>query len=402
MKFMRNSKITNEWKSRSEAVWAQAAPATNSKRWQHYIEGIYPSHCEGGSGCYLFDPWGNRYIDFVSALGAISLGYGNSKVVEAVIRQADKGASFSLPCTLEVETAERIAALVPDAERIRFLKNGDDASRAAIRIARTYTNRSLVLTDGYHGHSDGFTSLTPPALGIKDKFDFLPLEPNRGKLHDAAAVIVEALKLSDNTEYQNWITNLRNECRVRGVVFIIDEIVTGMRVPKFTVSNWWDLKPDLILLGKGIANGWPLALVAGKKELMNCGDYFISTTFGGEATSLAACMATLEEIEKRNLVDLMFYGKRLQQKLNELHIEIKFEGWGTRASLSTENHITQLFMQEALKAGILFGKAFFFNFALLEANLENQVMGICSTIVDKIKRGEVKLEGLPVRTSFKR
>ena len=402
---MQNSKKPrDEWKSRSEAILAQGFPATNSKRWTHFIEGIFPTHTDGtGSGCYLFDFNGNRYLDFISALGALSLGYSNGKVIEAVIRQAARGASHSLPTSLEVECAERLSALVPPAERIRFLKNGDDASRAAIRISRTYTNRSLVLSDGYHGHSDLFTSLTPPAHGVKDHHEILPLEENRGKLCDAACVIVEALKLSDGPEYKEWITNLRNECKVRGVVFIIDEIVTGTRVPKLTVSNWWNLDPDIILLGKGIANGFPLSIVAGKREIMNCGEYFVSTTFGGEAVSLAACMATLGEIEKKNLDDLMFYGKRIQQKLNSLHEDIKFTGWGTRAQFSIgENSVSNLFAQEACRAGILFGRAFFWNFSHLEANIEQMVLDVASTIVERINRGEVQLLGKPPVFSFKR
>jgi glutamate-1-semialdehyde aminotransferase len=342
-----------------------------------------------------------RYLDFVCGLGAVSLSYSNQKVIEAVTRQAQKGSSFSLPHTLEIETAEHIRGLVPGAERIRFLKNGDDASRAAVRIARAYTNRTRVLSDGYHGHSDLFTSLTEPALGVKDKHEIYPLEEDN--IDSAVAcVIVEALKLSDKPQYMQWLKKIREKCREVGAVFVMDEIVTNCRVSNLTVSKWWDIDPDLILLGKGIANGWPIAVIGGKKDLMNCGEYFISTTFGGCAVDLAACNATLTEIEKRSLVDLVFYGKRLVDRLNALHPEIKWEGWGTRAQLNVENPTTQLFLQEAVRAGIFFGKAFFFNFAMLEANLEEFVLNTCRAIVERIKRGEVRMEGLPPHMSFKR
>lgn len=347
-------------------------------------------------------------MDFVGALGALSLGYSNQRVVEAVQRQAAKGVSFSLPTTLEVEVAEMLTALIPSVNRVRFLKNGDDASRAAIRIARAATGRQYILSDGYHGHSDIFTSLTPPALGIVDKFKILPLSegtkdlPVGAFLPQCAAVIVEALRLDMSSEWQKYLTNLRDECRKKGVLFIMDEIVTGFRVPKWTVSNLWNLDPDIVLIGKGMANGYPLSAILGKREIMDQCEYFISTTFSGEAISLAACRATLEELQKRSFEDLLFYGKRFQDKLNSLHSEIRFEGYGTRAMLNTTNPTTTLFMQEMVKAGFLFGKAHFFHFGHLEENIEDITMATAATVVDRIKRGEVRLEGRAPTETFKR
>jgi glutamate-1-semialdehyde aminotransferase len=216
------------------------------------------------------------------------------------------------------------------------------------------------------------------------------------------AVIVEGAKLALNSSWQKEIIEIREWCKEKGTLFIIDEIITGFRVPKWTVSNLWSLDPDIILLGKGIANGYPLAVVAGKKEIMDASEYFVSSTFSGEAVSLAACQATIAEIHQKNLVDLMFYGKRLQDKLNALHPEIKFEGYGTRAMLNMTNPTTALFAQEMCKAGFLFGKAHFFNFAHLEANIEDLVMSAAKGVVDQINQGNVKLEGDVPRETFKR
>lgn len=396
-----NKPHDRDWLQRSKDVWAQGFPATNSKRHTHFVSGVYPAFASHGVGPYIVDSNGSRYLDFVCGLGAVSLGYSNQKIIEAVTRQIQKGASFSLPHTLEVEVAEYIRGLVPCAERIRFLKNGDDASRAAIRIARAYTNRTRVLSDGYHGHSDIFTSLTEPALGVKEKFEIYPLDDDC--IDSAVAcVIVEAMKLSDKPQYFQWLRRIREKCREVGAVFVMDEIVTNCRVPQLTVSKWQDIDPDLILLGKGMANGYPLSVVGGKKDLMNCGEYFISTTFGGEAVSLAACRATLEELEKRSFSDLIFYGKRLLEKLNALSPDIQWEGWGSRAQLNTEHPKTHLLMQEAVKSGIFLGKAFFFNFAHLESNCESMVFSALQTIVERIKRGEIKLKGEPPNYSFKR
>lgn len=404
-------KPDNTWIERSKNVLAQSYPGTNSKRWTQYVQGVYPSHTNGhGSGPYLYDAWGNRYLDFICALGASSLGYSHPKVQEAAHRQILKGASHSLPTTLEIEVAEKIASIIPSAEKMRFLKTGSEAASAAIRIARASTGKQIVWNDGYHGHADIFTSITSPALGVRDGFYLWDLKEEEGSfiksfgtyLGETAAVIVESVKLDLSEVWQKKITELRNYCREHKIIFIIDEIITGFRVPQWTLSNLWNLDPDIILLGKGVANGFPLSIVAGKKEIMDSCEYFISSTFSGEAVSLAACEATIDSMHQLNFEDLMFYGKRLQSKLNALHPDIQLEGWGTRAMLNVTNLTTALFMQEMCKAGFLFGKAHFFNFAHLKENIESIVMSAAEAIVDKIKKGEVKLEGSLPGETFKR
>lgn len=399
--------LSSEWIERSKHVLAQGHVGTNSKRWTQYVQNVMPSHTNGhGSGCYLYDLNEKRYVDFPSALGALSLGYSNAAVIEAVTRQVRKGCSFTLPTTLEVETGEHLTSVVPAAERIRFLKTGSEATLAAIRIARTYTNRTKVLSRGYHGHADFWCSLTPPALGVKDHFELALLPEDVDQIEnptEIACIIIEAAELELSSEWQKKVERLRLFTEKHGIVFILDEIITGFRVPDWTVSKLYRMTPDLICLGKGIANGYPLSVVAGKKELMNAAEYFISSTFSGEAVSLAACKATMEEIEtKKNLKDLYYYGNRLQDRLNTLHPEIRFSGYGTRAMLNVTNATTALFMQEMSKAGYLFGKAHFFHFGHLEANLEEMVMNAADAVLHQIKTGKVKMEGIPPEEVFVR
>lgn len=390
-----------EWATRAINCLAQGETGTNSKRRSQFPLN-YPSHLVSGSKCYVTDAWGQIYTDFICGLGAMSLGYNDPDVTRAVTVQLAKGNSFSLPTTQEVETAELIQSLIPSAEKIRFLKTGNEASLAAIRIARAKTDRKLVLTDGYHGHGDIFTSLTPPALGVKDSFHIEPLEI--GKINsDVACVIVEALKLDMSETYRQWLLDMRTACKRAGAIFIMDEIVTGFRVPDFTISNHWKIEPDMILLGKGMANGFELSAVCGKKEVMDAHEYFISSTFSGSAVALAACYATIQKmLNKLSLKDLMFYGKRLQEKLNSLHPQIRFEGWGTRSMLNVGTQETALFMQEMCRAGYLFGKATFFNFSHLDANIEDQVINIAGGICDQIKQDKFILEGDVPRETFKR
>lgn len=124
------------WLERSRKVLAQGETGTNSKRPSAYVEEIYPTHVVKGVGCYLYDTEGKKYVDFVSGLGTNLLGYDHPKVVEAVCEQARKGASFTLPHYLEVEVAEKIVSMVPAIEKVRFVKNGDDSTTNAARIAR--------------------------------------------------------------------------------------------------------------------------------------------------------------------------------------------------------------------------------------------------------------------------
>lgn len=408
-KVLRAKNPTNEWLERQKNVLAQGWVGTNSKRQSQYPAAA-PSHCDGrGIGPYLFDAWNNKLLDFPSGLGSIILGYSNTRVTEAVQRQALKGCSFTLPTTLEVEVAEQLSAMVPAARKIRFLKTGGEATSAAVRIARASTNRSLVFSQGYHGHGDIWTCLTEPKLGVKDVFRILPLDIGSfpdpyAPPSDIAAIIVEALHLEMSDKQQEWLKSLRNYCTEHGIILIFDEIITGFRVPKYSVSHMWDIEPDIICLGKAIANGYPLAVVAGKPEVMDAAEYFISSTFSGEAISLAACQATMRELESnsKSLKDLHYYGMRLQDKLNALHPEIKFEGYGTRAMLNMTHPTTALFCQEMVRAGILFGKAHFYHFGHLNENVEPHVMNVAEAVMEQIKMERVKLEGEAPRETFRR
>ncbi len=403
---MRQRRPDQQWQLRSRGVMAQGQSSPNSKRPSQYIEGVYPSHVTRGEGCYLFDFVDNKYIDFVCALGSNILGYSNERVNSAVARQIYKGANFSLPSTLEVEVAEQVRVLIPAAEKIRFLKTGSEACSAAVRIARAATGKSICYSRGYHGHSDLFTSLTAPALGVEDEFAIRSLGDDLSVLEndDVACVIVEALELRMDDEWQVYLNLLREVCTKRKIVLIFDEVITGLRVPKYSVSSMYSIKPDIICLGKAIANGYPLAVVAGTPEVMDSCEYFISSTFSGEAIALAACQATMTEVVvKRRVDDLCFYGGRLMARLNALALPgFKLEGYGSRGMLNVTNLATALFMQEMCKAGVLFGKAFFFSFAHLEEDVESMIMNIADDAARRILSGQVKLEGSAPVETFKR
>lgn len=385
---MKKRNPDNTWQVRASRVLAQGHTGTNSKRPTAFIEGIYPTHVVKGIGCNLYDAWGNKYIDYVGGLGSQILGYGHKKVAEAVQNQLETGIiTASLPTTLEVEVAETIQRMF-HVKRLRFLKNGDDATTAAIRIARGYLgDRENVFSQGYHGRSDIWTSMTPPSIGVYSCPGELGIS---NEFFGQPIAIVEPIHLDPEADKAKTMELFSNH-----KIVIFDEIITGLRVPKNSVSSWWHV-PDMACFGKAFANGFPISIVGGSEEIMDGSEYFISSTFSGEAASLAACKATLEEIERLNKTeDLWYYANRFQTNLNKVlkPIDVEFKGYGTRAMLDTTKLNSALLMQEACKSGIIFGAAFFYNYAHLEANVDDLVLNIVSDIVTNIQSGRVKLEG---------
>lgn len=393
---------------RAKRVLAQGSTGTNSKRASAYIQGVYPTHVISARGCKLYCSDQKEYIDFVSGLGTNILGYDNPVVQTAVRAQLAKGGpNYTLPHYLEIEVAELIQEMVPCAERIRFLKTGNEATLAAVRIARAYKeikdddhSGKWVKSEGYHGHGDLWVSKTPPATGVDDVFNITIFGEEKTLPVHHDVYICEPIETDSSNERKKQLV----ERCCGNHLNIFDEVVTGFRVPKYTVASWWDIQPDLICLGKAIANGYPLSVVAGKKELMD-EDYFISSTFSGEAMSLAAAKATLEELKKKSMDDLYFYANRFCDQFNEIckPIGSNIKGYGTRGQTDFyENENTILLFQELCKSGVLFGRAFFYNFAHMESEVETQVLSLVQDAVNKIKQGKVKLEGVAPKATFKR
>jgi glutamate-1-semialdehyde aminotransferase len=368
---------------------------TNSKHPDRFIKGVYPTHCERGMGCFVLGDDQNLYNDFICSLGASLLGHGNEFIIRAVRDQLEKGILYSLPDPLESEVAEMLTEFFPFVEQFKFLKTGTGACNAAVRMARAYTRRSRVLSAGYHGWGDIFTSLTPPASGVYGEFH---VEPYRLDKVDetVAAVIVEPVVLDTGTQRRDELERLRSRCTRTGTILIFDEIITALRTPKYSISNWWKIKPDLILLGKAMAGGMPLSAIGGSKDILS-GDYFVSTTFAGECLSLAACKGVLTALtrDSKYKVDSLWHsGSYFLREFNSIDPEvIAIEGYNTRGVLSGTPSAKALFMQEACKAHMLFGPSWFLCFG--HNHYFDQVLASCRGIISRIAGGEVKSEGPP-------
>lgn len=350
---------------------------TFSKSRTQYPVGISPLFATKAKGPYLWDLDGNKYIDLVSNLAAITLGYRNRKVNSAVRKQMSLGNGFSLPGTLEAVVAEKIKSLVPSAEMVRFGKNGTDATSAAIRLARAYTGRDYVAVCGYHGWQDWFIGSTSRNKGVPKRTSALTLTFKYNDIKSLekifskhpkgiAAVILEPM--TSEFPENKFLEKTKKLCRKYGAVLIFDETITGFRFSKGGAQEVFQVTPDLSTFGKGIANGYPLSVVCGSREIMReMENIFFSGTFGGELLSLAAANVVLGMHQKDEISPrLNKYGEELSQDLQKIidqadmsglleikgHPTWKFLEWKDGSEF-TAPELKTYFMQEMFRRGIL-------------------------------------------------
>lgn len=403
---------------------------TFSKSITQYPLGVSPLYIEKGFGSKVVDVDGNEYIDFVNGLASITLGYCDSDIDQAVIEQLKNGVTFSLPHKLEAIVAEKIINLVPSAEKVRFGKNGSDATSGAIRIARAFTGRDDVAVCGYHGWQDWYIGSTTRNLGVPTatqklthKFTYnnidslkLLFEENQGKI---AAVIMEPM----NVEFpkDNFLENVKKLAHENGAVLIFDETITGFRFSKGGAQEYFNVIPDLSTFGKGLANGYALSAIAGRNDIMKkMEDVFFSGTFGGETLSLAAANAVLDKITSKDILsEIAEKGAWLLSKLNVLIKENKFEQYYATAGHptwsfllirpginTTDYEMKTLFLQEMFKRGILTLGSHNLSSAHSYKDLEQLISTyeeVLPILVDADKKGIVKdlLDCSPLIPLFK-
>jgi glutamate-1-semialdehyde 2,1-aminomutase len=379
------------WKRAQDAV-AQGA-LTNSKHPSSHVFGVYPTHMTGGSGGYLFDTNQKRYVDYICGLGANLFGYSPPKLTEHLARYLYGGFSHSFPTVHEVEAAEKLKTMFYFCDKFKFLKTGSAACSAAIKMARAYTGRKLVLSQGYHGHDDEFVSLTSPAVGVHTCMDIATYGDDID-LKDVAAVIIEPVITDASPERIAWLQDLRVRCTKAGTVLIFDEIITSFRFDKHSVAHSTNVLPDLICIGKAMANGLPLSAVGGRKEILD-GPYFISTTFAGEILSLQSLCWTVDTLmldPKFKIAKLWEAGERFIKNFNAIGAPfVSIEGYPTRGVIKGEPLAKALFFQEAVRAGFLFGPSFFYSFANMEHDF--LLFTFLKDFCDRMKLGGIELIG---------
>jgi len=348
---------------------------TFSKSRTQYPVGVSPLYARNAKDSYLWDIDGNKYIDLVASLGAVTIGYRNRHVDSAVKSQLKKGVTLSLPFELEAEVAELLLELLPDAEMVRFAKNGSDVTTAAVRLARHVTEKKLVIRVGYHGWHDWYIGTTSRSGGVPDEISkltkVLAFNDTEGAINlfnlfgnSIACVILEPVGATFPTN--DFIYTLRNLCDKNGALLIYDEVLTGFRISRNGASSLIGVTPDLSCFGKGVANGYPLSVLAGKRKFMKeVENIFFSGTFGGEALSLSAAKSVLLQIRDDGLIEALYdKGREIEERVNKVMADLKItflELSGHPSWLFLKwnvpepeiNEVKTLFLQEMLARGVL-------------------------------------------------
>lgn len=338
--------------------------------------GIAPLYATRAEGCYIWDLDGHKYVDLVSGLAAVNLGYGDQEINDAVITQVPHGVTISLAHPIEEEVASLIVDLVPSAEMVRFGKNGSDATSAAIRVARGYTGRDHVIVCGYHGWHDWYIGTAPtrnlgvPAdvAALAHSVPFNDLEAMEAELerNPTAAIIMEVMTLE--WPEPGYLEGVRELATKFGALLVFDEMVTGFRFANGGAQEYFGVTPDMSTFGKGMANGYPLSAIVGRKEyMMVLEKAFFTGTFGGELLSLTAAKVVLERIKNTDVINRIAQkGAKLTDMVNEV-----INRAGASEILSLQGHpawmflvwnpavgdqladVKILFMQEMSKRGVL-------------------------------------------------
>jgi glutamate-1-semialdehyde aminotransferase len=354
-----------------------------------------PQRMVRSRGCMVQATDGREYLDFLMGLGAVALGYNHPSVNAAAIDAIDRGTIGPLSPQDEEELAGELAAIMPWLEQVRFLKTGAEAMAAAVRIGRTATRRELVIGCGYHGWLDWCS----PALGVPETsralFSMIPFndpEAARDAIRSAgdrlACVVIEPV--IDGAPSVEWLQTLRGETERAGALLIFDEVKTAFRIARGGAAERWGVMPDLMVVGKALANGFPLAAVGGRRDVMrHAGRTWISSTMATEFVALGAARACLAVMASGEVVShLATIGKRLfdgLQRLAERHADrgIRVAGIPEMCYLRYDDDaISQHVAAECARHGLLF-KRTAYNFVSLahDADTVDRALAVLNDVL---------------------
>jgi glutamate-1-semialdehyde aminotransferase/NAD(P)-dependent dehydrogenase (short-subunit alcohol dehydrogenase family) len=418
---------SDRWWERARGL-IPAGTQTLAKGPGQFVAGVAPKYLRRGRGCHVWDVDGNEYLDMSMAVGPLILGYAYPAVDGAIKRQLEDGITFSLMHPLEVELAERLRECVPCAESVRFSKTGADVTSAAVRVARAVTGRSRVLCCGYHGWHDWYVAVTdrargvpPPVRDLSYTFDYNHLDSLDAALdRHVACVILEPVVFEEPKA--GFLQGVRDRCTANGSILVFDEMWTGFRLALGGAQAHYGVTPDLATFSKAIANGMPLSVLAGRADLMAVleREVFFFTTFGGEALSLAAALATLHELDARQVpAYLAEQGSRVKEGYSRIARELGMEGYtrcvGPAArslvvfdrSAGEPLELKSLLQQELLKRGVLWSGTNTLSFSHREDDLAYLLTAYreaLAVVGEAVEQGRVRqaLRGAPVEPVFRR
>jgi glutamate-1-semialdehyde 2,1-aminomutase len=348
---------------------------------------LAPGFIARGKGCHVWDVDGNEYIEYGMGLRAVTLGHAYEPVVEAAYRQMLMGINFTRPAPIEVECAEKFLSLIEGAEMVKFAKNGSDVTTAGIKLARAYTGRDLVGICANHpffSTDDWFIGSTAMSAGIPEaiqsltvKFAYNDLASVRSLFEQYPGQIACLIMEAETTEApaNNFLHEVKELCHENGALFMLDEIITGFRWHIGGAQKVHGIVPDLCSFGKAMGNGFSIAALAGKREIMELGGldhdrervFLLSTTFGAETHSLAAALETMRIYEREPVIEHLYrQGERLIRGLNQAIADHELEGYfgltgkpcnlvyfTCDANKERSQPFRTLFLQEIIKRGVI-------------------------------------------------
>lgn len=401
---------------------------------------LAPGFIDRAAGSKAWDVDGNEYVDWGMGLRSVILGHAYPRITAAVVEQVQRGSNFTRPSPLEVQLAERLQELIPSAEMVKFAKNGSDVTTAAVRLARAATGRDLVAICAEHPFfsvDDWFIGTTPMnagvpratiALSLSFHYNDLPSLQRLFAEHpgEIAAVVMEAATVEQPAP--GFLEGVRDLTRRAGAVLVFDEMITGFRWDLRGAQHFYGVTPDLSCFGKALGNGFSVAALVGRRDIMHRGGldhdeprvFLLSTTHGGETHALAAALATVDELTERSALEQVWAaGRGFQDGFNALAAELGLSpqvrciGYPCSPALVfsdpegiVSHGLRTLFMQEMALKGVLIpylAPSFSHNDADVDRSLEAAEFALGT--VAKVFNGE-RLEdylvGPPARPVFRR
>lgn len=400
-----------------------------------------PSGIVKGKGAWVWDIDGNRLLDWSMGLTSVSLGHADERVNAAVVEAIANGVNFQRPSQLELDTA-RLFLDVVGTDMVKFARHGSSVTTAAVKLARAYTGRAKIAVAAEHpffSFDDWFIGSTPTDFGIPQELKKFTLKFSYGSidsLHallrahgdDIACVLMEPVKFDLPPE--GYLNEVEALCRTRGVVFILDEMITGLKIAMPGAAKYFDVKPRLSTWGKGIGNGFACAALTGDADIMRLGAldpegqrklFLLSSTHGSESVGLAAMSATLKIFSAEPVIEGNWSkGRTLASRLNALIVKHRLERHLLLKGLpplmlldvrgpdgNPDETFRTLFLQEMIANGVLFQGLFCLTPSHGERELVATVDAFdeaCTVFKQAIAAGtaEVHLSGPPTRPVFRK
>jgi len=373
---------SNNLKERAKKVIPHIT-GTFSRGPNHFVEGVYPVYAKSGLGSHFTDVDGNEFIDYLMALGPITLGYNYKPVNDAIIKQLHEGILFSLPNSKEVELSELISQTIPNADMVKFEKSGSNAVTGAVRAARAITKRDKIAYCGSGGvwhdwqatmvsRDGGVPKFNKDLIKIFEYNDSDGLEQIFIENKDEIAAIILEPTIYEKPS-SSFLQKVRTLADANNSLLIFDEIVTGFRFDLGGCQNLYNVKADMVCFGKGMGNGLPISAITGPNEFMKIFDsLWVSSTNNPEALSLAGTISVINEMKEKNTIQSCWrIGEKLFNGWNKIaknhDLNINMIGYPIRMAIqckdNNENDSTELealVLQEMIKQGIFLahGKSF--------------------------------------------